>query len=144
MIRISVEGLSAVEQALSSLGEDMIPNAAKGMRNGLERVVREAKQVCPVDTGELLNSIRAEVNEYATFVTGTVGTNKEYAVYVEMGTGDKGRESGGNGSPVQASYRTKWGGMRARPYLWPAWKANREKVLASIRRAVLKGVRGDG
>lgn len=122
----------------------MIPNAAKGMRNGLERVVREAKQVCPVDTGELLNSIRAEVNEYATFVTGTVGTNKEYAVYVEMGTGDKGRESGGNGSPVQASYRTKWGGMRARPYLWPAWKANREKVLASIRRAVLKGVRGGG
>lgn len=144
MIRISVEGLSAVERALSSLGEDMIPNAAKGMQNGLKRVVREAKQVCPVDTGELLNSIRAEVNEYATFVTGTVGTNKEYAVYVEMGTGDRGRESGGNGSPVKASYRTKWGGMRARPYLWPAWKANREKVLASIRRAVLKGVRGGG
>ena len=168
MIRISVEGLSAVEQALSSLGEDMIPNAAKGMQNGLKRVVREAKQVCPVDTGELLNSIRAEVNEYATFVTGTVGTNKEYAVYVEMGTGDKGRESGGNGSPVKASYRTgRWfvplkktemiedtivkesngfwtTGQPARPYLWPAWKANREKVLASIRRAVLKGVRGGG
>lgn len=144
MIRISVEGLSAVEQALSSLGEDMIPNAAEGMEQGLARVVREAKKLCPVDTGELRGSIRAEVNKDASAVTGTVGSSKEYAVYVEMGTGDKGRESGGNGSPVKASYRTKWGGMRARPYLWPAWKANREKVLASIRRAVLKGVRGGG
>lgn len=139
-----MEGLSAVEQALSSLGEDMIPNAAEGMEQGLARVVREAKKLCPVDTGELRGSIRAEVNKDASAVTGTVGSSKEYAVYVEMGTGDKGRESGGNGSPVKASYRTKWGGMRARPYLWPAWKANREKVLASIRRAVLKGVRGGG
>lgn len=139
-----MEGLSAVEQALSSLGEDMIPNAAEGMEQGLARVVREAKKLCPVDTGELIGSIRAEVNKDASAVTGTVGSSKEYAVYVEMGTGDKGRESGGNGSPVKASYRTKWGGMRARPYLWPAWKANREKVLASIRRAVLKGVRGGG
>lgn len=168
MIRISVEGLSAVEQALSSLGEDMISNVMEGMEQGLARVVREAKKLCPVDTGELRGSIRAEVNKDASAVTGTVGSSKEYAVYVEMGTGDKGRESGGNGSPVKASYRTGgwfvplkktemiedtivkesngfWTtGQPARPYLWPAWKANREKVLASIRRAVLKGVRGGG
>ena len=62
MIRISVEGLSAVEQALSSLGEDMIPNVTEGMEQGLARVVREAKKLCPVDTGELRGSIRAEVN----------------------------------------------------------------------------------
>ena len=163
-----MEGLSAVEQALSSLGEDIIPNVTEGMEQGLARVVREAKKLCPVDTGELRGSIRAEVNKDASAVTGTVGSSKEYAVYVEMGTGDKGRESGGNGSPVKASYRTGgwfvplkktemiedtivkesngfWTtGQPARPYLWPAWKANREKVLASIRRAVLKGVRGGG
>ena len=158
MIRISVEGLSAVEQALSSLGEDMIPNVTEGMEQGLARIVREAKKLCPVDTGELRGSIRAEVNKDASAVTGTVGSSKEYAVYVEMGTGDKGRESyrtGGWFVPLKKTEMIEdtivkesngfWTtGQPARPYLWPAWKANREKVLASIRRAVLKGVRGGG
>lgn len=45
---------------------------------------RYAKYLCPVDTGRLRNSITHEVatNEEAVYV----GTNTEYAPYVEVGT----------------------------------------------------------
>lgn len=43
-----------------------------------------AKKLCPVDTGNLRNSITHEVNEreQATYI----GTDVEYAPYVELGT----------------------------------------------------------
>lgn len=41
-----------------------------------------AKKKCPVDTGRLRNSI----SHASTEDTAYVGTNVEYAVYVEMGT----------------------------------------------------------
>lgn len=55
-----------------------------------------AKMLCPVDTGNLRNSITHTVSmdEQATYV----GTNVEYAAYVEMGTSR----------------------MKAQPYLKPA------------------------
>ncbi len=168
MIGVDIEGLDSVIAALEGAVGNLIPASAKGLEQGLDVVAREAKKSCPVDTGELRNSIRAQVDEYATFVTGEVGSHKDYAVYVEMGTGDVGRRSGGNGSPVKASYRTGgwfvpvgrsetlikdtvvetasngfWtNGQPARPFLWPAWKANKGKVLATIRSTIKKSLRG--
>lgn len=77
-----LRGLSdAVERALTRIGL-----AAEGY----------AKKECPVDTGNLRNSITNEVvqSEKAVYI----GTNVEYAAYVELGT-----------------VRTK-----AKPYLKPA------------------------
>ena len=41
-----------------------------------------AKRLCPVDTGRLRNSISHAVHGNAAYI----GTNVDYAVYVEMGT----------------------------------------------------------
>ncbi len=41
-----------------------------------------AKELCPVDTGRLRNSITHEVDDHAAII----GTNVEYAAYVELGT----------------------------------------------------------
>ena len=41
-----------------------------------------AKRLCPVDTGRLRNSITHTTDDEAAYI----GTNVEYAVYVEMGT----------------------------------------------------------
>lgn len=55
---------------------------------GLERIGSEAegyaKDLCPVDTGNLRNSITHKVDsaEKAAYI----GTNVEYAPYVELGT----------------------------------------------------------
>ena len=46
-------------------------------------VENEAKKKCPVDTGELRNSITSEIEGNQA----VVGSNLEYAPYVEFGTG---------------------------------------------------------
>lgn len=43
---------------------------------------RYAKELCPVDTGRLRNSISHERDERGAYI----GTNVEYAPYVELGT----------------------------------------------------------
>lgn len=65
-----LKGLSdAVERALTRIGL-----AAEGY----------AKKECPVDTGNLRNSITNEVRQSEKAVH--IGTNVEYAAYVELGT----------------------------------------------------------
>ena len=53
-----------------------------------------AKELCPVDTGRLRNSISHETDSDSVYI----GTNVEYAAFVELGTSK----------------------MKARPYLRPA------------------------
>ena len=80
---------------------------------------RYAKEMAPVDTGRLRNSISHEVDEDTVYV----GTNVEYAPYLEFGTG-KFAESGGR--PTPWSYQDSKGewhttnGMKPQPYLRPA------------------------
>lgn len=56
---------------------------SKALNKACLVVENEAKRLCPVDTGDLRNSITHEVDDGV----GIVGTNKEYAPYVEYGTG---------------------------------------------------------
>nr|UWI40350.1 MAG: Minor capsid protein [Bacteriophage sp.] len=80
-----------------------------------------AKKLCPVDTGNLRNSIThtvADNGERAAYV----GTNSEYGVYVECGTGIY--YPGGRQTPW--TYQDENGdwhlthGQRAKPYIKPA------------------------
>lgn len=79
-----------------------------------------AKLLCPVDTGNLRNSIThmVETSELAAYI----GTNSEYAVYVELGTGKY--YPGGRQTPwVYQDAKGQWhltNGQRAKPYLKPA------------------------
>ena len=79
-----------------------------------------AKDQCPVDTGNLRNSITHQVDEAEP--AAYVGTNVEYGVYVEMGTGKY--VSGGRPTPwVYQDANGNWhmtDGQRAQPYLKPA------------------------
>ena len=78
-----------------------------------------AKKLCPVDTGNLRNSITHTVDsgEKAAYV----GTDSEYAVYVEMGTGKY--VAGGRPTPwVYKDAQGNWHmphGQRAQPYIKP-------------------------
>lgn len=79
-----------------------------------------AKQLCPVDTGNLRNSITHVVEDDTVII----GTNVTYAPYVEFGTGIYAEGGGGRQTPwyFQDSHG-EWhrtSGMRPRPYLRPA------------------------
>lgn len=93
---------------------------------GLEKVglVAEgyAKKLCPVDTGNLRNSITHVVDEQEP--AAIIGTNNEYAAYVELGTGIY--AEGGGGRPTPWVYQDEKGnwhytrGNKAQPFLKPA------------------------
>lgn len=79
-----------------------------------------AKKLCPVDTSNLRNSITHVVDEAEP--AAYVGTNSEYGVYVEMGTG----KYVAGGRPTPWVYQDAKGnynmtrGTKAQPFLKPA------------------------
>ena len=79
-----------------------------------------AKQLCPVDTGNLRNSITHVVD--ISELLCRIGSNSEYAPYVELGTGIY--YPGGRQTPwVYQDAKGNWHlthGQRAQPYLKPA------------------------
>jgi len=79
-----------------------------------------AKDLCPVDTENLRNSIAHRVDEGK--LEAYVGTNSEYGAYVECGTGKY--YPGGRDTPwVYKDAKGKWhrtSGQEAQPYIKPA------------------------
>lgn len=92
-----------------------------------------AKTLCPVDTGNLRNSI-THVVDMAELLC-RIGTNSEYAAYVECGTGIY--YPGGRQTPWV--YQDAHGrfhlthGQRAQPYLKPAVADHAQQYEGIIR-----------
>lgn len=97
-----------------------------------------AKMLCPVDTGNLRNSITHQVDEGKPAVY--IGTNSEYAAYVELGTG----KYYPGGRPTPWAYQDAKGnwhlthGQRAQPYLKPA-VADHIQTYKTVIKNELKG-----
>ena len=102
---------------------------SKALNKACLVVENEAKRLCPVDTGDLRNSITHEVDDGV----GIVGTNKEYAPYVEYGTGIFAVE--GNGRDTPWSYQDDEGnwhttiGQKPQPFLEPAARIKKKLVI---------------
>ena len=97
--------------------DEVLDGISQAKARALEKIglVAEgyAKRLCPVDTGRLRNSITHTTDDEAAYI----GTNVDYAVYVEMGTVN---------TPAQ-------------PYLKPAVEDHMEKY-----RSILKSELQDG
>lgn len=107
--------------------EDNSPEVLEALKNAVERglmacgetAVGYAQDKCPVDTGRLRGSITYEVDGDDCYI----GTNVEYAQYVEFGTGIH-AESGGRQTPW--TYKDSSGawrmtnGQQPQPFLRPA------------------------
>lgn len=74
------------DAALAKLFESSDGPIGKEILRRTIRVEGAAKRLCPVDTGRLRSSITHELAKDAQGIVGTVGTNVEYAAYVELGT----------------------------------------------------------
>ena len=104
-------------------------------------VENDAKRKCPVDTGQLRASITHEVEGQ----TGIVGTNVEYAPYVEYGTGIHARD--GNGRQTPWSYQRADGqwittkGQKPQAFLEPALLENENEIKRLFKEAIKEGVK---
>ena len=83
---MSVSGIEELEHKLKTMSD---PNLKQAVSTGIQIVRSAAVMNCHVDMGELRQSIYAEVSEQDGKVIGTCWTDKEYAPYVEFGTGPK-------------------------------------------------------
>lgn len=108
-------------------------------------VENEAKIKCPVDNGLLRNSITHYIEDNPNELIGVVGTNVEYAPYVEFGTGIY--SSLGNGRQDRWKYKDAKGewhstiGQHPQPYLQPALEENRRKIEKMFKEQIKKGVK---
>jgi HK97 gp10 family phage protein len=102
---------------LDKLEEIIEAGAYKGAQELSQRIKAAAKELAPVDTGRLKRSITSFVIKDADgTILGKVGTNVEYAAYVELGTS----------------------GQAAKPYLFPAFKAYKDRAKKILGDALAK------
>lgn len=99
-----------------TVAKDNLPTLIAAARGQASRIVRktaldierDAKQTAPVDTGKLRGSIQTS---FSDDLHAEVGTNTEYAAYVEYGTSR----------------------MNAQPYMTPAAERNRAAFEAAFK-----------
>lgn len=105
------------------------------MRNALEKagakaggvIEGHAKEYCPVQSGNLQNSITYEVDTDGDIVTVVTGTDVYYAPYVELGHNQK----PGRYVPVLKK-RLVADHVAARPFLYPAVNNHLDEIEAVI------------
>lgn len=130
-----------IERLLSKFNNIAKMDLKKTMVQATKVVHAQAKNLAPVDTGNLAGSIHMGVKAKANKIEGRIFTNLEYAPFVEFGTG-----SNGNGTypykvkGLNLSYRdTAWvysdgekfyhtNGQVAQPYMYPALKQNKKYI----------------
>ena len=131
-IGVEIVGGQRLVAHLAEAIRNIDPKTREALREVARKVVQDAKALCPVDTGSLQRSIRAEeyppeVNIYRIFVVagGKIINPKtrkkvDYAAYVEYGT---------SRAPAQ-------------PFLRPALEQNRpllREVLMNSLKEAFKG-----
>lgn len=112
MGRIRVDGLSELRAKLRRIEQEVGRVARREVKRTALNVQRRARETVPVDTGRLRNSIAVE--ELEGGLDAAIGTNVEYAPYVEFGTN-----------------RT-----RPKPYLLPAMESERGPFRDRLNKAV--------
>ena len=157
-ISMEVQGADRVAKQLGEVGVDLMGTPMVGaMREAALVVSGAAKQLAPVDTGRLRASITPAVAREANEVIGVVGSNVEYAPYMEFGTGPAGdpavphkashwppaaaldvwasRHGMPSGALVARAIGRR-GGLRARRYLRDAFDQNEARVRQILEDAV--------
>ena len=130
-----------LEKLISKLNKLSDQQMEQALNKACILVENQAKENCPVDTGEL----RMSITHYVEGDTGVVGTNKQYAPYVEYGTGLFARE--GNGRQTPWSYQDAKGewhstkGQKPQPFLEPALLDNEKNIIKIFDEAIQEGVK---
>lgn len=134
------QGLVGTDRVIRKLDEQILDGRAleQVLMQACLIVENEAKRMAPVDTGVLRNSIRSEVSTSGSIGgEGVVGTNEEYAPYVELGTGLY--ATNGDGRQTPWSYQDDDGnwhttiGQHPQPFLRPALELHRQEIINFIR-----------
>jgi HK97 gp10 family phage protein len=138
---VEIRGIEELTVRLETLASGKKVMGAMGKACGF--VEDAAKMLCPEDTTELSRSIKSKVERRGSDVIGTVYTPKDYANYVEYGTGLFAEGGGRTDVPwryqdAEGEWYTTYGQM-PQPFMRPALNDNRE----FIKRILLEAIADD-
>ena len=130
MAQITVDDTEIKENLSKYVDETLGAAANEGVNLACQVILASAIRNCPVDSGQLQNSLTMDVNDETH--TGSVGTNVEYAPYVEIGTGIYSSKGTGRKEPwtyqdVKGDFH-KTSGSKPQPFLQPAVEQNKDKI----------------
>lgn len=96
-----VKGLDKLMKKYNGLDNAVMgPGLEKAVGTSSKMVQAEAKLLCPVDDGELRQSLKSSVELREDKAIGTIYTNKKHGPYVEMGAGPVGEANHAGISPL--------------------------------------------
>ena len=114
-----------IKKALMEVSEQALEEAAL-------LVEGQAKALAPVRTGELRDKIDHNIKTADGMKMAQIGSPLQYAIYVEYGTGEHATNGAGRKGgwvykgPDGKFYFTR--GMKAQPFLLPAFRRNKKNI----------------
>ena len=137
----------ALQKALKRLAEQCPQRTEEALTQACLDIEAEAKERCPVDTGELRRSITSDViKEDEGHYVGRVGTNLYYSVFLHEGTGLYSRTNKGR-KDVPWHYQDDNGnwhstsGQHPQPFMEKALDDNKDKCLNYIKQSIKGGTK---
>nr|WP_278377190.1 HK97-gp10 family putative phage morphogenesis protein [Brucella anthropi] len=133
--RSKVIGLESLKRKLLAIPEQAKAEIRKAMETSAEEIVRFAKSLAPVDTGDLQMSISWTWGDApdGTMILGRVVGDKNDLVITIYAGGSE-------------AYWARWvefgtSKMKAQPFFLPAYRANRKRVRGRITRGINKAAK---
>lgn len=159
---IELRGLRETQRQMQRTVRDMTGGPMlDAIRKSTLLVQRAAKKNAPVNTGRLRASIVPEVRSEDKAVLGIVGSNLEYAPYMELGTGTPAgnaphrppsdalaRWAVLHGMPASMGFVIaraigRRGGLEPRRFMRDAFEANQDRIFRLLDAATGRAVRGN-
>lgn len=163
MAEIRVEGLAALEKALSTLPDKLERNIVRSaLRAGLREMQKEAQARVPVKSGALRASLKIKTRLVKGAPVAGLGAGDSkafYARFVEFGTGGNYTGTGKSGGPYTIKskngkplfvnngvpvYQVTHPGAKAQPFMRPAFDAGNRAALESFSAYIRKRLTKEG
>ena len=140
-INIEIDGLDNILDNLENISSKLDGAVQNGVAKGGKAIQAQCKAECPVDTGELRNSIVEETTGGGGKYTSEIGPTVDYGIYVEMGTGIY---AGGGQTPWRyQDCKGQWHttrGQRPQPYMEPGFEAGKDEAVEILTNEVQKAI----
>ena len=99
MIMINIDLTSSLDKICDKMKDNIKEKAINKVEEATKLLYDEVKNLCPVDTGALKNSITYDIEEGNNKVTGTITAGEPYCHYVCNGTGIHAENGKGRKTP---------------------------------------------
>ena len=140
-INIEIDGLDNILDNLENISSKLDGAVQNGVAKGGKAIQAQCKAECPVDTGELRNSIVEETTGGGGKYTSEIGPTVDYGIYVEMGTGIYAgeRQTPWRYQDSKGQWHTTRG-QRPQPYMEPGFEAGKDEAVEILTNEVQKAI----